>query len=75
MRLKVVVGMNKEHDNFLIGIDKVGWISTVFDLNISSIDTKELNVLIQSKWRYCCFKIYYIIGLCCTVSQIKNKLM
>jgi len=75
MRLKVVVGMNKEHDNFLIGIDKVGWISTVFDLNLSSIGTKELNVLIKSKWRYCCFRIYYIIGLCCTASQVKKILM
>jgi hypothetical protein len=65
--------MNKEHDNFLIGIDKVGWISIVFDLNLSLIDTKELNVFIQSKWRYCYFRIYYIIGLYCTGKSNKKN--
>jgi len=64
--------MNKEHGNFLIGIDKICWISPVFDLNLSSIDTKILNVFIQSKWRYCCFRIFYIIGLWCIASQIKK---
>jgi hypothetical protein len=39
----------KEHDNVLIGVNKVGLILSIFDLNFVSKNTKELNAFIQLK--------------------------
>lgn len=39
----------KEHDNVLIGVNKVSLILSIFDLNFVSKNTKELNAFIQPK--------------------------
>jgi hypothetical protein len=39
----------KEHDNVLIGVNKVTLILSIFDLNFVSKNTKEFNAFIQPK--------------------------